>query len=209
MWELWRRGGGLPMNAFPPPRLVTTEVYRWLPNPIYAGFGALVFGLALAARSGGGLWIVTPVVWLAMAALMIGYERIVLQRRFGAAGPSVWLAPPPVGAAPATLGQKSAALLLAFAPWLLAHAACARLAPLGHAVDIILPIERAWPVWAGPAVFYPGAYAWIALAPFVAMSRSRLRGFVGTALRGTAFIVGCSLVFSFVSTARLVDPSSA
>lgn len=209
MWELWRRGGGLPMNAFPPPRLVTTGVYRWLPHPIYAGFGALVFGLALAARSGGGLWIVTPVVWLAMAALVIGYERIVLQRRFGAAGPAVWLAPPPAGAAPPTLGQKSAALLLAFAPWLLAYAACARLAPLGRAVDIMLPFERAWPVWAGTAVFYLGAYAGIALAPFVAMSRSRLRGFVGTALWGTAFIVWCFLVFPFVSTARPVDPSSA
>src|SRR5512132_2179727 len=32
MIELLIRGGGLPMNAFPPPRLVRSGVFRWLRN---------------------------------------------------------------------------------------------------------------------------------------------------------------------------------
>jgi prolipoprotein diacylglyceryltransferase/protein-S-isoprenylcysteine O-methyltransferase Ste14 len=209
MGDLWRRGGGLPMNAFPPPRLVDTGVYRWLPHPIYAGCGALGFGLAAAARSGGGLWIVAPVLGLAMVALVIGYERIDLQRRFGRAGPAAWLSLPPAGPTAPTLGQKFAALLLAFTPWLAGYEACTRLAPLGLAVDTMRPFERTWPVWEWTAVFYLGAYAWTALAPFVARSQSRLRDFTVTALWGTAFIVWCFLVSPFVSAARPVDASSA
>ena len=30
MWDLWRRGGGLPMNAYPPPRLVASGAYTGL-----------------------------------------------------------------------------------------------------------------------------------------------------------------------------------
>ena len=33
MGALWRHGGGLPMNAFPPPRLVTSGVYSVIPHP--------------------------------------------------------------------------------------------------------------------------------------------------------------------------------
>ena len=43
LWErpfaLAARGGGLPMNAFPPPRLVCGGVYAVLAHPIYIGFG--------------------------------------------------------------------------------------------------------------------------------------------------------------------------
>src|SRR5262249_5111405 len=38
MLDMWRVGGGLPMNAFPPPRLVSSGTFRWLPHPIYTGF---------------------------------------------------------------------------------------------------------------------------------------------------------------------------
>ena len=42
MLALWRDGGGLPMNAFPPPRLVTGSIYALVPHPIYVGFVAVV-----------------------------------------------------------------------------------------------------------------------------------------------------------------------
>ena len=208
MWDLWRRGGGLPMNAFPPPRFVTTGVYRWFPHPIYGGFAALLFGVLFAARSGAGLWIVTPVAALAMVALVVGYERVDLLRRFGPAERPVWLSRPPAVPAAPDLRQRCAVLLLAFSPWMVAYEACARLAPLGLAVDTLLPFERRWPVWEWTAVFYLGAYGWTALAPFVAQSQARLREFAGTALWGTALIVWCFLTFPFVSVARPIGNTS-
>ncbi len=57
-------GRGLPMNAFPPPLYVTRGIYRWIAHPIYVGFAMAVGGVAVAARSGSGFWLVTPVVML-------------------------------------------------------------------------------------------------------------------------------------------------
>ncbi len=83
MRALWRFGGGLPMNAFPPPRFVSRGVYRWIAHPIYTGFIAACLGVSMAARSAAGLWLVTPSVALGCAALVLGYERPDMQRRFG------------------------------------------------------------------------------------------------------------------------------
>lgn len=83
MWQLWQQGGGLPMNAFPPERLVTAGLYRWVAHPIYTGFVAAVWGVSMAAASRSGLWMVTPMAALGCVALVLGYEGVELKRRFG------------------------------------------------------------------------------------------------------------------------------
>lgn len=80
---LWFYGGGLPMNAYPPPRYVERGVYRFLAHPIYCGFTAIVAGISAAARSGSGFWLVTPAVAFASMALVLGYEKPQLDARFG------------------------------------------------------------------------------------------------------------------------------
>jgi protein-S-isoprenylcysteine O-methyltransferase Ste14 len=49
--HLWIYGGGLPMNAYPPPRYVARGVFRFLPHPIYTGFSALSVGVSIIAGS--------------------------------------------------------------------------------------------------------------------------------------------------------------
>jgi protein-S-isoprenylcysteine O-methyltransferase Ste14 len=208
MWDLWRHGGGLPMSAYPPPRFVAAGIYRWLPHPIYAGFGLVVLGAMLALGSRAGVWIVTPVVWLAMVAQVVGFERIGLQQRFGAARPAPWLALPPNVAAAPGAGQRLATLLLAFGPWLLGYEGCALLGAPAAAFDTMMPFEHGWPVWEWTAVFYLGAYAWTLSAPFAATTQSALRHFAGTALWGTGLILWCFLVFPLVAGPRPIDPSS-
>lgn len=105
--ELAVAGGGLPMNAYPPPRLVTSGPYRHLSDPIYVGVVLVAFGVALAAGSAAGLWLVAPAVALALAALVIGYERPALRRRFA----------PPVSPALASRGGLSRWTLRAWAPF--------------------------------------------------------------------------------------------
>ncbi len=80
---LWRHGGGLPMNAFPPPRLVTRNVYALFAHPIYVGFGAICFGVSIATGSASGFWLVSPAITLGMIALVFGYEKHDLDARFG------------------------------------------------------------------------------------------------------------------------------
>ncbi|MBI2510447.1 MAG: prolipoprotein diacylglyceryl transferase [Opitutae bacterium] len=208
MWDLWRRGGGLPMNAFPPPRLVTSGAYACVPHPIYVGFALAVPGAAVFAGSASGLWIVTPVVWLALVALVIGYERIDLQRRFGATRPTPWLALPANREDAPSLAGRLAAVFLAFGAWFIVYRACAVIGAGRVPVDTMLPFERNWPVWESSAVFYLGAYAWIGAAPFVARTQSALREFTASALWATAIIGWCFLAFPFVATPRAVDLSS-
>lgn len=207
MWELWRVGGGLPMNAYPPPRFVQTGTYRWLPHPIYTGFGVLVAGVMIATGSAAGLWIVTPVVVLAMTAIVLGYERPDLMRRFGAARGAGWIALPPNSVAAPSATERVAVTVGAFAPWLLAYQACAAFPPGESAIDTMLPFERTWPVWEWTAIFYLGAYAWTLLAPWHAATRAALRQFAFTAWTGTAFIVWCFVVCPFVAIPREVEPT--
>jgi prolipoprotein diacylglyceryltransferase/protein-S-isoprenylcysteine O-methyltransferase Ste14 len=83
MRDLWVYGGGLPMNAQPPPHYVTRGAYRLLPHPIYTGFSLLCVGVSILAGSASGLWFVSPLVMLACAALVVGYEHHDLRDRFG------------------------------------------------------------------------------------------------------------------------------
>ena len=45
MRDLWLLGHGLPMNAFPPKKLVRQSCYAWLRHPIYVGFVCCVAGV--------------------------------------------------------------------------------------------------------------------------------------------------------------------
>jgi protein-S-isoprenylcysteine O-methyltransferase Ste14 len=83
MSHLWIYGGGLPMNAAPPPRFVDRGIYRFLPHPIYVGFCVACAGVSIAVGSASGLWLITPLVVLGCTALVLGYERHDLQLRFG------------------------------------------------------------------------------------------------------------------------------
>lgn len=84
MWDIWRRGKGLPMNAFPPRALVTAGIYAWVPQPIYTGFVLACLGVSLFCGSATGVFLTTPLVALSAAALVLGHERPYLLRTFGA-----------------------------------------------------------------------------------------------------------------------------
>ncbi len=83
MWTIWKQGKGLPMNAYPPKKLVTGGIYWIIPHPIYFGFVMICLGLSLGFGSATGLWLTTPVVLLACIALVLGHERIYLLKEFG------------------------------------------------------------------------------------------------------------------------------
>lgn len=208
MVDLWRRGGGLPMNAFPPPRLVTSGAYAGVPHPIYFGFGLAVPGAALMTGSAGALWIVTPVTWFALVSLVVGYERVDFQRRFGAARPTPWLRLPPASETPPRFTERLAAGALAFGAWFVVYRACAVLGPGRAPIETMLPFERAWPVWETTAVFYLGAYAWIGAVPFIVRTQAALREFTVRALWGIGIIGWCFLVLPFVAVPRAVDLST-
>jgi protein-S-isoprenylcysteine O-methyltransferase Ste14 len=119
MRALWVRGGGLPMNPFPPPRRVEDGIYGLVRHPIYLGATALGLGLSLREGSASGLWLVTPALTLAWLALVWGYEARDLRRRFGPPYP-VKLALPADVPSSALAGERTTALLVLIGPVVLA-----------------------------------------------------------------------------------------
>lgn len=122
MHDLYTRGRGLPMNAYPPEALVTQGVYAWFSHPIYLGAVICSLGASLWAQSGSGLYVITPSLALGCVALVLGYERLALRRLFGAAvdayQPLFGL--PRAADAPAAWVKKGAMVARVFAPWLAA-----------------------------------------------------------------------------------------
>ena len=206
MLDLWRRGGGLPMNAYPPPRLVTGGAYAVVGHPIYVGFAIAVAGVAVATGSAAGLWLVAPSVALASAALVVGHERPDLLRRFGRLA-RPWLSLPPSGIAPPSWRERTGALLLVLGPWLLLYEGCAAIGPARDAVSSLLPFERGWPVveWAEP--IYASTYPVVLAAFLGSPSRDALRTLSARALWSMAIVFPAFLLLPLTSPPRPFDPS--
>jgi hypothetical protein len=176
MWALWRVGGGLPMNAFPPPRFVAAGPYRWHGQPIYVGFTAICFGVALAAGSAVGCYLIAPSVGAGAAALVLGYEGPALRQRF----PDVRYRPAlslPSGDETLRAGHRWSVLLLVLAPWLLLYTWVVAIGPTRDAVSPWLPGEAQWPVWPASYLVYASAYPIVGLAPFWARGAAALADF--------------------------------
>ena len=167
-------GGGLPMNAFPPPRYVARGPYALMSDPIYLGATAVALGLSLAFGSGAGWWIVSPALLVAAKALSIGYERPDLDRRFGPDRALPMTAPPAdVGARP-TARDAIGTWLGLYLPWLVGYEWLAHL-PVPGAIDLLRGPEGSWPVWTSTAAVYSSVYPVALAAPFLAASKSTLR----------------------------------
>ena len=143
MHNLWRYGGGLPMNAYPPPRYVERGIYRLLPHPIYVGFVMLCAGVSIAVRSASGFWLVSPIAALGCAALVLGYEKHDLAERFRSA-PRHLL--PEASASRPSSFDCLACYLFVFVPWLVLYEAVIALGVPRDATTVWLPFERRLPV---------------------------------------------------------------
>jgi len=203
-------GHGLPMNVFPPPCFVRQGTYRWIRSPIYIGFGLICAGVAIAAGSAAGLWVVTPTVALATAALVFGYERHDLVRRFGpdALRPPL-LSLPSDGLEPPTWSQRAAVYLWVLLPWLICYYALQALGRAPDAFETALPFERSWPVWQWTEALYASAYLFIPLTPLLVRTSRDLRRFATQGLVGTVIVTLCWLVVPVVAAHRPFVPAHA
>lgn len=126
MISLKIQGGGLPMNAFPPPRFVTTGFYRIVPHPIYWGFCLTCAGVSIWFGSSAGLYVITPLSILGCTAIVWGYERRDLIRRFGRPSPTTLLGlPPDTDERPGWLKRITACILMG-GFWAIAYYGCAQ-----------------------------------------------------------------------------------
>lgn len=207
-WALWRRGGGLPMNAFPPERYVTTSVYRWLSHPLYAGFCLASAGVSVAVGSASGLWLVTPTAVAGCLALVWGYERDDLAARFGElhAAHRPWLSLPRAGGEAPSTPERLSTIATVMLPWLALYELIGQVLP-PDAVASTLPWERALPVWEWTELIYLCAYPLFVCAPFVAPTRNALRTFVVESWGGMLVGFAGFLLLPFIAPPRPFEPT--
>jgi protein-S-isoprenylcysteine O-methyltransferase Ste14 len=200
---LWSWGRGLPMSPFPPRRLVTRGIYRLTADPIYVGAVAVTAGVAIAARAPAGLWIVTPVVALAAVAWVVGFERDVTRRRFGAVDVPLLRLPAPVDDPPSGW-ERAAVYVLVLAPWLVAYLAVERLGVPADARTTYLAWEARLPVLPWTESVYLATYAFVLLAPLAAQRARDLRVFAMRGAWATALIIPFYLLVPLVAEAKAV-----
>lgn len=204
MLDLFRRGGGLPMNAFPPQRLVTTGIYRWLSQPIYVGAVLVAGGLSIMFGSSSGLWLVTPTLALAAATLTWGYERHDLFARFGRL-PEPLLGLPPGSSEAVTPARRLGTTVFVLGLWLLLFLATTSLPAPPDAVSLYLDVEFGWPLFPWTEVLYASAYVAVPLAFLGPRTGRELRYFAGSGLWAIGLIGILWWTLPFVAAPRSLE----
>lgn len=188
-WLAWR-GGGLPMNAFPPPRRVSSGPYALVPHPIYTGFVLAWAGGSLRANSPGGFWILSPLAALGCAALVWGYERPDLLARFGE-GPRPWLSLAGAGDGRPSRLEALGATAFTFILWLLAVEGVRALGSPPDARATFLPGEAGHALWPWTRPLLASVPVALVVAPFLARRRDILRRF---GIQGLLAVALCTLL---------------
>lgn len=207
MLALWRIGGGLPMNAYPPPRFVNEGTYRFVSHPIYIGFVLVCGGVSVTAGSASGLWLITPAVAMASAALVLGYELLDMRKRF----PEIELHNrllPAADCARVSSLDRARCFLTVFLPWLVLYEANVYLGVPRDAIVANLPFEFRLPVLQWTEVVYASVYPIVLLVPFAVSTRSALRGFCLRALVSMMLVFPIFLCIPLISPPRFFVPTS-
>src|SRR4029077_1316626 len=148
---------------------VSRGTFHYLPHPIYTGFVGFCVGTSIIAKSASGLWLVTPSVALGCIALVLGYERIDLERRVGR---TLRFLPADEEASPST-SERIRFLILVVVPWLALYEFTIKLSLSG--LSFGFPFEEGLPIYPWTSLFYESTCLVVALAPWFARTRSDLR----------------------------------
>ncbi len=201
IYALWAHGRGLPIYIAPV-NYVDQAIYKIVPHPIYAGVALLCGGMAIFLQSSSGLWLVTPMVSLAFAALVLGQERHELRERFGVRTAIHFIIPPPGLDAPRGRSRIFAYTCM-MVPWMFLYEAVVM---LGEPPDVIRAhflFERSWPVIEWTELIYATPYVITCLLPLFVKTRDQMRMFMHRGL------VAMGAVYPFYLAVPLVSPHRA
>lgn len=177
MRQLWSEGGGLPMNAYPPPKVATRGIYALLPHPIYCGFTACCAGAALLTGNPAALWIVTPIVALGCVTLLLGYEIPDLRRRFPNRLPSPWICPPE-GEGQLPWSRRVGGMFGALIPWVITYEAVKLLGVPPDAFETRFVWEWSVPILPASMPVYASVYLVVPLTFLLCTEKAELRDFM-------------------------------
>ena len=204
---LWFHGGGLPMNAFPPPRLATRGAFALVAHPIYIGFDLGLFGVALVTGSASLFWLIAPLVTLGSLALLYGYELHGLSARFGLERARPLLSLPPRDGAP-TFGARASIYFVFLFPWAVLYESVTRLGPPVGPIETYLPFEHRVPLVTALYPAYASVYVAAMALPLLLPSSLALRRYAISGIALCAVTFPLHWFLPFVATPRPLEPGS-
>jgi protein-S-isoprenylcysteine O-methyltransferase Ste14 len=178
MLNLLIYGQGLPMSAFPPKQLVMKGIYSVFKHPIYYGSILLSFGLSVAFRSSSGLWLISPLFTLMIAAWMAGFENERTDFLFGKQDYRTFFSLPADDNEKPSAKEKFASYFLVFIPWIIVYETFIFAGIPKDAIITNLQFEKNLPVWEFTESFYAFTYLFVLLIPLSIKTRNQLRYFI-------------------------------
>jgi len=178
MADLWFKGQGLPMNAFPPAKFVNQGAYRWLEHPIYVAASLLCVGCSLWWQSRSGFWLVSPVLTLSWIALVWGFENEDILRRFPARQKATfWFSLPPNNSEKPHSWSVFAVYVLVLLTWLIGYELLIFIGTEGY-ISTYFAFEKDFPVIEWTELFYVTCYVYVSAVPLVLRTNQTIRNFM-------------------------------
>lgn len=208
IWNLWRLGNGLPMNAFPPERFVKRGIYAFTKHPVYSGAALISFGLSAVTRSASGFWLVSPLFTLMIVAYVVGFENERTQIIFGKQNYKPFLSLPTASDISPSFIERISSYFLVFVPWSIIYETFIYLGTPGDAISTNLSFEEHLPIWEFSEVFYSFTYLFALSVPLVIKTRTQLKCFITDMWFSTIIVGIIYLVFPLIVRQRDFIPHS-
>lgn len=202
MLDLWFRGKGLPMNAYPPEKLVTRGAYYFFSHPIYVGASLMSFGLSLAFESKSGFWLISPILTLSWLALLWGFEKNDLKNRFKNVEHQSFFSLPKNNAESIDYKDIIATYFIIFLPWICLYELVIFIGTPTYSISTFLPLESSIPVWEWAEFFYLICYPFVGIVPLFIKQKSMLRLFAIDGLLATGIGIFLQIILPFVAVPK-------
>lgn len=202
MFGIIKWGKGLPMNAYPPEKFVTRGIFRLIPHPVYSGAVISVGGVSILFHSAAGFWLVTPFLALGCIALVLGYERDDMQKRFGTVRQKCLVSFPDNTDERAGLWDFISAYVIVFLTWFVLYELVCLMGTNARSVSSFTSFEQSLPVIEWTELFYILTYPFILLLPLTLRYKKELREFIFTGVAATLIGIFLQLAFPFIAPPR-------
>lgn len=205
MLNLWFKGKGLPMNAFPPKNYVSSGLYALFHHPIYVGAVFVSFGVSMYFQSASGFWLISPLFILLILAYVNGFENEIIAESFNHKNHKTFFDFPDKNDDQLNLKNRLLLYVWIFLPWFLIYGCFIFIGTPIDAISTEIYLDQFIPFYSFSVIFYLLAYPIVGLIPFLLQTNSIARTFIFDAITGMCIIFYSYLAFPFIVEYHVVD----
>lgn len=205
MHNLWKRGQGLPMNAFPPKNYVKSGWYYFFHHPIYIGAILLSFGISMYFNSSSGFWLVSPIFILLILAYVLGFENEVIAKAFQMQTHKTFFDFPENDSQKTKPKDQLLLYIWIYLPWFLLYESFIFLGVPKDAISTNITLDQKIPFLDFSVIVYLLVYPLALFTPFILNKNFKTKEFIFDLITGMVIIFYCYLVFPFVVNYSILE----